>query len=100
MSGKKLNIEELEFECRRAEEELKTLHERLDKAKKEEEKTRQEKLRAEKESRQRELDEAFEKWNKLRNAFVKDYGYYSTSTSESFKDIDSITEKLFGFRWF
>lgn len=100
MSDKKMNAKELELECLKAEETLKALHEQLDKAKKEEEEIKQEKLRAEKEVRQKELDEAFEKWDKLRKEFIRDYGYYSTSTSESFKDIDSITEKLFGFRWF
>ena len=100
MPDKKFNIEELEQQCFEAEKNLKTLHEQLNKAKKEEEEVKQEKLRAEKEIRKKELDEAFEKWERLRKAFIRDYGYYSTSTSESFKDIDSITEKLFGFRWF
>lgn len=71
-----------------------------DKKKVEEEKRKKEELALKKEARQKELDEAFENWNKLRREFIKDYGYYSTSASESFKDIDSITETLFGFKWF
>lgn len=97
---KKYTVEELEQQCLEAEKHFKFLHEQLDKAKKEEEETRQEKLRAEKEARIKEVNEAFEKWDELRKRFISDYGYYSTSTSESFKDIDSIIEKLYKFRWF
>jgi len=100
MSDKNFNIEELEQQCLEAEKNLKTLHEQLNAAKQEEEKTKQEKLKAEKEARKKELDEAFNRYCKLKQDFLKDYGYYSTSTSESFKDIDSIIEKLYGFRWF
>lgn len=69
-----------------------------DKKKQEEESRKKAELALEKENRKRELDEAFENWNKLRKEFIKDYGYYSTSTSESFKDRDSIIEAIFG--WF
>lgn len=99
MSDKKFSIEELEQQCLEAEKNFKTLHEQLAQARKEEEEVKQAKLKEEKEIRRKELDEAFERFNKLRNAFVRDYGWYSTSSSESFKDIDSIIEKLYGFRW-
>lgn len=97
MSDKKSNIEELEEQYLEAEMNLDAIKEKLDKAKKEEEEARQERLRATKEARKKELDEAFEKWDKLRKEFIRDYGYYSTSTSESFKDINSIIEKLWWF---
>ena len=70
-----------------------------DRIKREEEERKQAELAITKEARKKELDEAFEKWNKLKNAFIRDYGCYSTSTSESFKDIDSIIESLVKFRW-
>jgi chromosome segregation ATPase len=100
MSDKKFNIKELEKQYFEAEMNLDAIKEKLDKAKKEEEETRQEKLRAEKETRQKELDEAFKKYCQLKQDFIEDYGYYSTSTSESFKDIDATIEKLFKFGWF
>lgn len=99
MSDKKFNIKELEEQYFEAEMNLDAIKEKLDKAKKEEEEARLERLRAQKDARQKELDEAFEKWDQLRKEFIRDYGYYSTSTSESFKDIDAIAKKLFGFRW-
>lgn len=71
-----------------------------DKKKREEEERKQAELIANKEARRKELDEISEKYNKLLTEFIRDYGYYSTSTSESFKDTDSIIEKLCGFRWF
>ena len=70
-----------------------------DKKKREDEERRKAELASIKEARKKELDEAFEKWNKLSNEFIRDYGWYSTSTSESFKDIDSTIEKLFKFGW-
>ena len=96
---KKFNIEELEKQCLEAENNLKSLQEQLNKAKQKEEEIKQEKLRAEKEARQNELDEAFEKYNRLFKEFIRDYGYYSTSTNESFKDIDAITKSLLRFNW-
>lgn len=95
----KYNVEELEKQYLEMSMGLDAIKEKLDKARKEEEEAKQAKLEEEKEARKKELDEAFERFNKLRNAFVRDYGWYSTSSSESFKDIDSIIEKLYGFRW-
>jgi predicted nucleic acid-binding Zn-ribbon protein len=100
MSNKKFNIEELEKQYLETEMHLEDIREQLNKAKKKEEEMKQEKLRVEKEARKKELDEAFEKWDKLRKEFIRDYGCYSTSASESFKDIDSTIEKLFKFGWF
>lgn len=100
MSDKYFNIEELEQKRFEAIKNLETIDKQLAQAKTEEEKVKQEKLRAEKEVRQKELNEAFEKYYELKKAFIKDYNYYSTSTSESFKDMDATIKALARFWWF
>jgi len=64
----KLTIEEID-------EQIKKLNETKEALKKE----AKEKLEAQKEERKAEVDEAFNKYIELRDAFAKDYGYYSIS---------------------
>ena len=97
MTNKDFSITELEQKCKELGDQYEDMKKILKEKKQEEENKKQEKLRAEKEVRKKELDEAFENWNKLRKEFIKDYGYYSTSVNESFKDRDSIIETIFGW---
>lgn len=67
----KLTIEEID-------EQIKKLNETKEALKKE----AKEKLEAQREERKAEVDEAFNKYIELRDAFAKDYGYYSISREE------------------
>ena len=76
MTTKKTNIEELRQQCLEAEKNFKTLREQFEAAKKEEEEVKQAKLAAEKQKRYDEVVEAYEKFAKLKAAYVDDYGYF------------------------
>lgn len=80
----KMTIEEIE-------EQIKKLEEAREEIKKEE----REKLRKEKEKRKEEVDEALKKYLELRDSFVKDYGYYTTSNVASNKDVYDSLINLF-----
>lgn len=67
----KLTIEEID-------EQIKKLNETKEALKKE----AKERLEAQREERKAEVDEAFNKYIELRNAFASDYGYYSISREE------------------
>ena len=73
----KLTIEEIE-------EQIKKLQEQKEAIKKENE----EKLKAEKATRKSEVDEAFKNYIKLRDAFVRDYGYYVFKEKEDTHTLD------------
>lgn len=76
MATKKFNIEELKQQCLEAEKNFKLLREQLESAKKEEEESKQAKLAAEKQKRYDEVVEAYERFSKLKSAYVDDYGYF------------------------
>ena len=80
---KKINIEELEKQCLEAEQNFKTLHEQLTKARKDEEEAKQAKLKAEKDTRYKEVIDAYDKFEKLRNKYVDDYGGFTFKTTSS-----------------
>lgn len=50
---------------------------------------------AEVESALKAADEAYKKYTKLLNAFVKDYGSYHTTITESNSDLTDLTNNLF-----
>ena len=80
MATKKTNIEELEKQYIEAEKNFKTLQEQLAQAKKEEEEAKKTKLAAEKEARYKEVIDAYENYEELRNKFADDYGFFSFSS--------------------
>lgn len=80
---KKINIEELEKQCLEAEQNFKTLHEQLTKARKDEEETRQAKLKAEKDARYKEVIDAYEKFKELRSKYVDDYDSFTFKTTSN-----------------
>ena len=84
---KKINIEELEKQCLEAEQNFKTLHEQLTRARKDEEETRQAKLKAEKDARYKEVIDAYDKFEKLRSKYVDDYGSFTFKRMSSMPDL-------------
>ena len=78
---KKLNIEELEKACLEAEKNFKTLHDKLTKARKDEEESKLAKLAAEKETRYKEVIDAYDNFEELRSKFVEDYGSFTFGKS-------------------
>jgi molecular chaperone GrpE (heat shock protein) len=80
---KKLTIEELEKQCREAEKIFKALHDQLKEAKKKEEEERLAKLAAEKDSRYKEVVDAYDNFEELRNKYVDDYGSFTFEKSHN-----------------
>lgn len=78
---KKVKLKELEQQCLEAEKVFKALQEQLEQAKKEEEEAKKAKLEAEKQQRYDEIVEAFKKFEKLRDKYVDDYGYFIFETT-------------------
>lgn len=76
MATKKVNIEELEKQCHEAEKNFKAIQEQLAQARKEEEEAKKAKLAAEKEARYKEVIDAYENYEELRNKYADDYGYF------------------------
>ena len=76
MATKKINISELEQQCLEAENNFKLLREQFEAAKREEEEAKQAKLEAEKQKRYDDVVEAYERFAKLKSAYVDDYGYF------------------------
>ena len=87
---KKLTIEELEKQCLEAEQNFKTLHEQLTKARKDEEETKQAKLKAEKDARYKEVVDAYDKFEKLRSKYVNDYGQFTFETDSGLFSIRNL----------
>lgn len=80
MATKKINIEELERQCIEAEENFRLLQEQLAQAKKEKEAAEQAKLKAKQDARYKEVINAYENFEELRNKYVEDYGSFTFST--------------------
>ena len=76
MATKKTNIEELEQQYLESEKTTKILLEQFLQAKREEEEKKKAKLEAEKQKRYDEVVEAYERFAKLKSAYVDDYGYF------------------------
>ena len=79
MATKKTNIEELRKQCSDAEKIFKELHEQLVAAEKEAEEAKLAKLAAEKDARYKEVIDAYENFEELRDKYVDDYGCFSFS---------------------
>ena len=77
MATKKTNVEELEQQYLEAEKTTKMLLEKFLQAKREEEEKQRAKLIAEKESRYKEVVDAYDNFEELKNKFVEDYGAFS-----------------------
>ena len=77
MTTKKTNIEELEQQCLESEKTTKLLLEQFLQAKREEEEKKKVKLIAEKEARYKEVVDAYDSFEELKNKFVEDYGAFS-----------------------
>jgi hypothetical protein len=82
MATKKTNIEELRRQCSDAEKLFKDLQTQLSQAEREEEEAKQLKLAAEKEARYKEVIDAYENYEELRNNYVNDYGCFTFSTKK------------------
>jgi biopolymer transport protein ExbD len=80
MAVKKLNVEELEKQCLEAKRTFETLHEQLIKVRKEEEEAKRAKLKAEKDVRYKEIIDAYENFEELRDKYVDDYGSFTFKT--------------------
>lgn len=81
MEKKNFTAEDLRKQCEEAKKNYETLNEQLKQVEQEEEENRRAQLAIEKESRKKEVDEAFDKYNELLKAYIKDYGVYSITTS-------------------
>ena len=79
-SKKDFTIEELRKMYEDSLKESDTLGEMLKKKEQEEADRKKAQLALEKEARKKEVDEAFENYNKLLKAYIEDYGSYSTTT--------------------
>ena len=87
MENKKeeLTIEELERQREELLKQCTDIDDVLKKKKKEEKEKREAQLALKKETRKKEVDDAFDNYNKLLTAYIKDYGTYTTTTkSEDF----------------
>lgn len=82
MENKKdFTAEDLRKQCEEAREKFEALNEQLKQVEQEEEERKKAQLAIEKENRKKEVDEAFDKYNELLKAYIKDYGVYSITTS-------------------
>lgn len=79
----KFNIEELEKQCLEAEKNFKTLRDQLTKAKETEKEAKAAKLKAEKDTRYKEVVNAYENFEELRNKYVDDYGSFTFKTTNN-----------------
>ena len=73
-------IEELKKQHEEAKNAFKAIDEQLKKAVEEEEERKQAQLALDKELRKKEVDEAFDNYQKLLKAYIEDYGSYHTTT--------------------
>ena len=80
---KEMTIEELEKECARITLEKERIEETLKKKKQDEEDRRVAQLALDKEQRKKEVDEAYNNYCTLVNAYVRDYGSYSMTTTNT-----------------
>ncbi len=78
---KELTSEEIKQQYEEAKKVFEELGVQLRIAQQKEEEQRKAKLALEKENRKKEVDKAFEKYNTLVKAYIKDYGSYTTITS-------------------
>ena len=83
MTTKKVNIEELEQQYLESEKTTKLLLEQFLQAKREEEEKKREKLIAEKEARYKEVVDAYDNFEELKNKFVEDYGAFSFKSEKN-----------------
>lgn len=91
---KEFTIEELRKQCDKAKRNFNVLNEQLRKAEQEEEERRKAQLALEKDARKKEVDEAYNKYRKLVNEYVKDYGNYLITS-----DSDDIITGLLSRPW-
>ena len=76
MKNEEKTLEELQVELETAKKAYELIQKMYAKKEAEEEKTKREKLAAEKQKRYDEVVEAYEKFAKLKAAYVDDYGYF------------------------
>ena len=94
MANKKdLTTEELRNAVEEAKKNFEMLNKQLNQAIKEEEDKKKAQLALEKDSRKKEVDDALNNCKELLNAYVRDYGIYS---SDTYRDLSSI---LLGKPW-
>ena len=91
---REMTIEELEKEYAEITKEYQLIEEELKKKKQEEKDRKTAQLAADQEKRKKEVDEAFEKYYTLIKEYIRDYGSYSTMTSNT---VDS--KYLLGNPW-
>ena len=82
-SKKDFTLEELRKMYENALKESSSIGEMLKQKEKEEEERKRAQLALEKEARKKEVDEAFENYNKLLKEYVEDYGAYSSKVDAS-----------------
>ena len=78
-----MTIEDMRKQLQEAQKRADELRENLNKAVQEEEDRKKAQLALEKENRKKEVDEAYENYNTLLKAYIKDYGTYSNITTSS-----------------
>jgi hypothetical protein len=81
---KDFTIEELKKMYEDSLKESNTLGEMLRQKEKDEEDRKKAQLALEKEARKKEVDEAFDTYNELLKAYIKDYGSYSTTYANDY----------------
>lgn len=91
--NKDFTIEELEKQYNVAAEHCKLLGEQLKQKKQDEEDRRKAQLALEKETRKKEVDMAFNNYEKLLKTYINDYGAYPTTIKSS--DFDWIWRSFF-----
>ena len=91
---KEIAVEELKKQCEEAKNKFETLYEQLKIAEKEEAERKEAELALKKEARKAEVDKAYETYRKLVNAYVNDYGSYSTVDGS-----DGVIAGLFSRSW-
>lgn len=97
---REMSIEELEAQYKKIIDKCNSLEKQISKKKQEEKELKESALKSEYNTRKKEVDEALKRFQELKRAFIKDYGYYSTFTNEAFKDTDFITLTHYPFWWF
>ena len=91
---KKTNIDELEQQCLEAEKVSKALREQLAAAKREEAEQKKAKLEAEKDARYKEVINAYDNYEKLRDQYMEDYGCFTFHTKKNTGDIDWLLKAI------
>ena len=87
---REMTIEELKKELAELTTKKKCIEEQIEKKKQDVEERRMAQLALDKEKRKKEMDEAYDNYCTLVNAYIRDYGNYSVTTTNSTYTNDSL----------